>query len=178
MSSSIKISRLFNILLSIALLIFFYCPRAVKTKSFTLANGAIVKSEYLTFAWWAGIWAFIAIGCIVIIFLLSLSKFYHLTPIAAGIALLCVAIPTFTINSSSVSVFEEFFFYGNLFFACILFANCLFQSISKSKNNNQQANIKSLSTSADELKKYKDLLDNGVISQEEFDAKKKQLLGL
>lgn len=31
---------------------------------------------------------------------------------------------------------------------------------------------------ADELKKYKELLDSGVISQEEFDAKKKQLLGL
>lgn len=33
-------------------------------------------------------------------------------------------------------------------------------------------------SNADELKKYKDLLDNGVISQEEFEAKKKQLLGL
>ncbi len=31
---------------------------------------------------------------------------------------------------------------------------------------------------ADELRKYKDLLDSGVITQEEFDAKKKQLLGL
>lgn len=31
---------------------------------------------------------------------------------------------------------------------------------------------------ADELGKYKDLLDKGVITQEEFDAKKKQLLGL
>lgn len=31
---------------------------------------------------------------------------------------------------------------------------------------------------ADELKKYKDLLDSGVISQAEFDAKKKQLLGI
>ena len=31
---------------------------------------------------------------------------------------------------------------------------------------------------ADELKKYKELLDNGTITQEEFDAKKKQLLGL
>ena len=31
---------------------------------------------------------------------------------------------------------------------------------------------------ADELKKYKDLLDSGVITQEEFDAKKKQILGL
>lgn len=41
--------------------------------------------------------------------------------------------------------------------------------------------IKSNSTntsSADELKKYKELLDSGVISQEEFEAKKTQLLGL
>jgi len=33
-------------------------------------------------------------------------------------------------------------------------------------------------SSADELKKFKELLDMGVINQEEFDAKKKQLLGL
>lgn len=33
-------------------------------------------------------------------------------------------------------------------------------------------------SNADELKKYKELLDSGVISQEEFDAKKKQILGL
>lgn len=33
-------------------------------------------------------------------------------------------------------------------------------------------------SAADELKKYKELLDSGVITQEEFDAKKKQLLGL
>ena len=33
-------------------------------------------------------------------------------------------------------------------------------------------------SNADELKKYKDLLDSGVITQEEFEAKKKQLLGL
>ena len=32
--------------------------------------------------------------------------------------------------------------------------------------------------SIDDLKKYKDLLDNGIITQEEFDAKKKQLLDL
>ena len=31
---------------------------------------------------------------------------------------------------------------------------------------------------ADEIKKYKELLDMGIITQEEFDAKKKQLLGL
>lgn len=35
-----------------------------------------------------------------------------------------------------------------------------------------------VSDEADQLKKFKDLLDNGAITQEEFDAKKKQLLGL
>ena len=33
-------------------------------------------------------------------------------------------------------------------------------------------------TAADEILKFKDLLDKGIITQEEFDAKKKQLLGL
>lgn len=33
-------------------------------------------------------------------------------------------------------------------------------------------------SAADELKKYKELLDNGVITQDEFDKKKNQLLGL
>lgn len=44
----------------------------------------------------------------------------------------------------------------------------------------QQSQIQQIQPSsyADELKKYKDLLDSGVITQEEFDQKKKQLLGL
>lgn len=45
------------------------------------------------------------------------------------------------------------------------------------KNNKVVSNSVSSST-ADELKKYKDLLDSGAISQKEFDAKKKQLLDL
>lgn len=42
------------------------------------------------------------------------------------------------------------------------------------KTNTYQSEI----SQADELKKFKDLLDSGVITQEEFDEKKKQLLGL
>lgn len=45
--------------------------------------------------------------------------------------------------------------------------------------NAPQTQIPSPAASApDEIKKYKDLLDGGAITQEEFDAKKKQLLGL
>jgi hypothetical protein len=43
---------------------------------------------------------------------------------------------------------------------------------------NAQQNGQSAISAADELKKFKELLDMGVISQEEFDQKKKQLLGL
>ena len=46
---------------------------------------------------------------------------------------------------------------------------------SESKNNAINANMFPTST-ADELKKYKELLDAGIITQEEFEAKKKQLL--
>lgn len=49
--------------------------------------------------------------------------------------------------------------------------------IPKEDNTSQQVIIQETST-ADELKKYKDLLDSGVITQEEFDEKKKQLLSL
>ena len=44
--------------------------------------------------------------------------------------------------------------------------------------NNDRASTAFGESNTEELKKYKDLLDAGVITQEEFDAKKKQLLGL
>ncbi len=44
-------------------------------------------------------------------------------------------------------------------------------------NSNNGSNNSTVS-SADELKKFKELLDAGIITQEEFDAKKKQILGL
>lgn len=47
------------------------------------------------------------------------------------------------------------------------------QRINEIKNNSGTA-----FSAADELTKFKGLLDAGVISQEEFDAKKKQLLNL
>lgn len=50
--------------------------------------------------------------------------------------------------------------------------------IQKSDVASKETNVIQQLSGADELKKYKDLLDQGIISQEEFDAKKKQLLGL
>ena len=53
--------------------------------------------------------------------------------------------------------------------------------ISARQNENKSTTVinqTNAASGADELKKYKDLLDSGIITQEEFDAKKKQILGL
>ena len=51
------------------------------------------------------------------------------------------------------------------------------EEFKKLNAKNPQASAPTISN-ADEIKKYKELLDSGIITQEEFDAKKKQLLGL
>lgn len=73
---------------------------------------------------------------------------------------------------------------GRISFLALKNADDIYNVISELMMKRQQAEKKevtasdSTGTAADELKKFKELLDNGVISQEEFDAKKKQLLGL
>lgn len=47
-------------------------------------------------------------------------------------------------------------------------------AITQNKDNEKRESL----SSADEIIKYKKLLDDGIITQEEFEAKKKQLLGL
>ena len=42
----------------------------------------------------------------------------------------------------------------------------------------KQANNDSSFSKADEIRKYKSLMDEGIITQEDFDKNKKQLLGL
>ena len=57
----------------------------------------------------------------------------------------------------------------------------VYQSLSDSLKERQGQIVISANThtgGADELKKFKELLDDGVITQDEFVAKKKQLLGL
>lgn len=53
-----------------------------------------------------------------------------------------------------------------------------FEQLNAPKSSSGNNNTVSSASVADELKKFKELLDLGAITQEEFDAKKKQLLGL
>jgi len=54
----------------------------------------------------------------------------------------------------------------------------LTQVFNAQQKNESDSNTSPQLSSADELVKFKSLLDSGVITQEEFDSKKKQLLGL
>ena len=76
----------------------------------------------------------------------------------------------------SLPVIDSFFTVVILMFAIIILG---FVKRSRLIVGDTSATTVSIpSTNADELKKYKDLLDSGAITQEEFDAKKKQLLEL
>lgn len=48
----------------------------------------------------------------------------------------------------------------------------------RNRIDEKELNMQVSTSSVDELKKYKELLDDGVITQEDFEKKKKQLLGL
>lgn len=72
---------------------------------------------------------------------------------------------------------------GSIKFVMLKNRDELHEAISKLLIERQNTQIPTVKqeipqSNADELKKYKELLDSGVITQEEFDAKKKQLLGL
>lgn len=54
----------------------------------------------------------------------------------------------------------------------------VYQSVSKLLNERQISIVSTPNSDLDDLKKLKELLDSGIITQEEFDKKKKQLLGL
>jgi len=74
---------------------------------------------------------------------------------------------------------------GRISFRVIKNADAIYQVVSNLLIERQQEKSKPAPITeapkineADQLKKYKELLDMGAITQEEFDAKKKQLLGL
>lgn len=89
--------------------------------------------------------------------------------IAAGLGF----IPANIAKNKGYDNFWLWWFYGWMLFIVALIHAC----VMKDKNAPVNAPVVSPISSADELKGYKELLDAGAITQEEFDAKKKQLLG-
>ena len=70
---------------------------------------------------------------------------------------------------------------GSISFYGVTNQNEVFSTISEllmKRQEETKTTNKASESSSDELKKIKELLDEGIITQEEFDAKKKQILGL
>ncbi len=101
---------------------------------------------------------------------------YILLLIVPGIITQCIYFIPYLIANKKGHPQETAIFILNLFagWTIIAWLIALIWAFTEPK---QIVNISQASTrSADELMKYKELLDRGVISQEEFDAKKKQIL--
>ena len=106
----------------------------------------------------------------------------------AHIAVAIILFISATYNSISCTVGDEFISFDfpftvliAIWFAIVVVAIAKRSPIIVgSQKETQQTVVNNVQqvTNADELKKYKDLLDSGAITQEEFDEKKKQLLGL
>lgn len=85
------------------------------------------------------------------------------------------AIPANIAGKKGYSV-VGFYFFGLFFFIiALIVALCLGDK--KQFRNQQITNVNNISP-ADEIKKYKELLDQGAITEEEFQEKKRQLLNL
>ncbi len=100
-----------------------------------------------------------------------------------------VDIPLDSISSVAISMLKGISVAsssGRIIFKFIKNNNEIHDEISKLLVNRQNRNEPQVSenkqeipqNNAEEMRKYKALLDEGIITQEEFDAKKKQLLGL
>ena len=98
-----------------------------------------------------------------------------------------VSLPTDSITAAAVCFFHGIAIgtsSGRISFWMIENNKEIYKEINKIIENRQKnkvivpQQIVNQTTSAQELKEYKELLDAGIISQEEFDTKKKQLLGL
>ena len=111
--------------------------------------------------------------------------FYLLSAVSVVAVLLLASIISAGSNVSAIGWIIRYFWQG---YIVLVIAAIVFYIIGKNMNPTKKTEKSKKSdpvpisiqqvSSADELKKYKELLDQGIITQEEYDAKKKQLLGL
>ena len=111
------------------------------------------------------------------------NKAIKLLNFAPAVSLLFLAVMAFMLteghfnevrNVGYTSYDFDFGFYIEVLLIIAASVLSILLALGKVKNSPK----KTMSSEASELERYKQLLDQGVITQEEFDAKKKQLLGL
>lgn len=189
-----KIALIITTILSV-LLIFMFIYRIIQLKEWKLKEIQYFGNSYSNYTSdsyiIAFVIAFIIIWIIAIIFITAFSKtelfvtdsrVYGITVFNKRIDLpidMITAVGTGFFNTITISTASGLIKFSYLknrdnIHECI---NGLLMNRQKKENNSQTTIKQEIPLSnADELKKYKELLDMGVITQEEFNAKKRQLL--
>ncbi len=185
--------RIFNVielilqLAAIALLFIdgaYICHNNTHTFSYIqgVASPAMIAKTFLFFA-------INAILCIVSIFSKSKKRdnLWHVAlPFVNIVALFLVGstiehecLYNHVLSTMWVTISTTFYIILAILIA-IVFVSFIKRSVVPKEEKQSQQIINNIAetTNADELKKYKDLLDSGAITQEEYDTKKKELLGL
>ena len=97
-----------------------------------------------------------------------------------------ISITNYLWRSSTSLAGSHYEFSWGFYLVCALYLSVIFLELFKQfstvdeekKSNTNILVDKPIPTDTDELKKIKELFEQGIITKEEFDAKKKQLLGL
>ncbi len=180
-----KVISVINIVLSITLLLLAYIPICVRNTGYYIGYNWYEGYDY-SYGAYMDEFSWIMIGALAISVFLSFTKYYFMT-IAPAIVNLFVIVYVY-FNSQGISniyISEDFIVVLIIILAMCIILNSIWAIVNYISENSKSSKItktvikqETYQNSADELKKYKDLLDSGIITQEEFEVKKKQLLGL
>ena len=170
--------------LSCIFILMLYIPTCVRNTGYTSIDGSFHASGYnLSYGGYMDEFGWIAVGSIIVLVASAFTKFYYLTIAPAVINLFVIVFKYNDVQGiSNVHISEDFVVILIIIIAICILLNSIWAIIDYLllKNNSPKTIVmqKTSQSNADELKKFKELLDSGIITQEEFDEKKKQLLNL
>lgn len=184
-----KVINVINIVLSFTLLLLAYIPACVKLKDYYASSiGSYIWHgvEY-SYGVYMSVSGLIMIGALAISVFLSFTKYYFTTIAPAIVNLFMILHNYFELqHTANINYITKDFIVVLIIIVaiCIILnsiwaiANYILEKCKISKITETVIKQEIQQSNADELKKYKDLLDSAVITQEEFEVKKKQLLDL
>lgn len=179
-----KVIGIIHTVLAVVLLLLAYIPESVRNTGIYL-SGVFYDGYELSFGSEMGGFGFVMIGTLILLIALGFTKFYYLTIAPAVINLFLIVYVYFDIDDiRNVYISDDFIVILIIIVAICVLLNSIWALmdyvLEKRKNESTNTVIKQVipQSNADELRKYKELLDINIITPEEFEAKKKQLLNL
>lgn len=179
-----KTISIINVVLSALILLLAYIPECIRNTGYYIGYTWYDGYDY-TYGLYMDEFGWVMVAALILLVLLSFTKYYFVN-IAPAVTTLFVIVYVYldAQNVINIRIRSSLIVILIIIAAICLVLNSIWaiiDNISESSKNGKTFStiIKSkiVQSDADELKKFKDLFDNGVITQEEFDTKKEQLLG-